>query len=93
VTAWIGNSEAIAAKHYLQVRDVDFERATKGAAKSDAKALQNAVQQPAAGFSKDSQTISEVFENKKVTLADANPCDSVQSYTVPPRGVEPLFSD
>ncbi len=23
----------------------------------------------------------------------ANPCDTVQTYLVPPRGVEPLFSD
>ena len=27
VCAWMGNSERIAAKHYLQVRDSDFERA------------------------------------------------------------------
>ncbi len=27
VTEWIGNSKAIAAKHYLQLRDSDFERA------------------------------------------------------------------
>lgn len=29
VTAWIGNSKAIAAKHYLQIRDEDFERAAQ----------------------------------------------------------------
>ena len=27
VCAWIGNSRAVAAKHYLQVRDEDFDRA------------------------------------------------------------------
>jgi len=31
VTAWIGNSKAIAAKHYLQVVDSDFERAARSA--------------------------------------------------------------
>jgi integrase len=93
VTAWIGNSETVATKHYLQVRDVDFDRAVKGAAKSDARNVQNPVQQPAASFSKDSQTISEVFENKRVMQAPANPCDTVQNYIIPPRGVEPLFSD
>jgi integrase len=30
VCAWIGNSQPIAAKHYLQVTDDDFERAAKG---------------------------------------------------------------
>jgi hypothetical protein len=83
----------VAAKHYLQIRDEDFDRAIKGAAKSDAQNVQNPMQHPAAGFSKDSQTISEVFENKKVTLAPANPCDAIQNYIIPPRGVEPLFSD
>ena len=34
VCAWIGNSEHIAAKHYLQVRDSDFERAAENAAES-----------------------------------------------------------
>jgi len=36
VCAWIGNSTAIAAKHYLQVRDSDFERAAESAAESAA---------------------------------------------------------
>ena len=79
----------VAAKHYLQVRDEDFDRAAGGAAKSDAKALQNPKQHPAAGFSKDSQTISEVFENKELTRVPATACDSVQNYTVPPVGLEP----
>jgi integrase len=40
VTAWIGNSKAIAAKHYLQIRDEDFERAARtptGAAQNPAQ--------------------------------------------------------
>ena len=28
VTAWLGNSEAVATKHYLQVTDADFEQAS-----------------------------------------------------------------
>ena len=31
VCAWLGNSEAIARKHYLQVREVDFQKATQKA--------------------------------------------------------------
>lgn len=31
VTAWLGNSEAIATKHYLQVTDADFDRASTAA--------------------------------------------------------------
>lgn len=36
VTAWLGNTPAIAMKHYLQVTDADFERAAKDEAKSGA---------------------------------------------------------
>lgn len=38
VCEWIGNSAAIAQKHYLQVTDADYEKATSqgGVAKSDA---------------------------------------------------------
>jgi len=38
VCAWLGNSAAVAAKHYLQVRDEDFQRAIQ-------EAVQNPVQQ------------------------------------------------
>ena len=50
VVAWIGNSAPIAARHYLQVTEADFERAAQGgkAAQSGAQAAQNQVQQPAA---------------------------------------------
>jgi hypothetical protein len=44
VVAWIGNTEAIAMKHYLQVTDAHFEPAAKGAAKSAAKSAAIATQ-------------------------------------------------
>ena len=37
VCSWIGNSEAVAAKHYLQVTDNHFELATQSNAKSNAQ--------------------------------------------------------
>jgi len=44
VTAWIGNSSRIAAKHYLQVTDADFERASgQRAAHADPRAPGGAV--------------------------------------------------
>ena len=45
VCAWIGNSQPIAAKHYLQVTCEHFERASSPDT-DDPKALQNPVQQP-----------------------------------------------
>jgi len=46
VCAWIGNSQRIAAKHYLRVTDADFTRATGKSLVSRAPAADNA--QPAA---------------------------------------------
>ena len=46
--AWIGNSAPIAARHYLQVTDADFDRAAmpaKRGAESGAAAAQNPAQQ------------------------------------------------
>lgn len=37
VTAWIGNSVAVAAKHYLQVTDGDFLRASSGGSRGAAE--------------------------------------------------------
>jgi integrase len=48
VTAWIGNTERVASKHYLQVTDDHFARAAQGGAKSGAPVVQNPVQHPAA---------------------------------------------
>ena len=49
VTAWLGNTPRIAMKHYLQVTDAYFERASQGGAESGARAAQNAAQQAHAG--------------------------------------------
>jgi integrase len=46
VCAWLGNSPAVAVKHYLQVTDADFESAANGSAKCSAPLAQNAAQTP-----------------------------------------------
>ena len=51
VTAWLGNTAKVAAKHYLQVTDDHFERG----AKSGAASVQNPVQQGVAPLRMDSQ--------------------------------------
>ena len=51
VCAWLGNSQPVAAKHYLQVTDDHFQQAAKGLA----GALHNPVQYPAARGRTDSQ--------------------------------------
>jgi integrase len=39
VCAWLGNSPTVANRHYLQVRDEDFERAATGGAESGAAGI------------------------------------------------------
>src|SRR6185312_1959291 len=83
VCEWIGNSAAIASKHYLTVREDDFERA----AKSGAVAVQNAVQQGPARPGDTTQVLSQVKANCGVVQdhaklsgttyypqGDSNPC-------------------
>lgn len=59
VCRWIGNSQQVARKHYLQVTDEHYARAQQPAsesgAKSDARATQNPAQQPHAGPRTDKQ--------------------------------------
>ena len=98
VVAWLGNSAPIAARHYLQVTDGDFDRAVAsprmgGGAESGAQEAQNAAQHAAAEKCTLSQESRKAPENKGFLPSIANPCDTVQQYLVPPRGVEPLFSD
>ncbi len=70
VTKWLGNTPTIATKHYLQVTDADFERATSRESKSGAKsgassappgekAVQNPVQTV---YATSRQKSSELFQ-------------------------------
>ena len=93
VVAWLGNSAPIAARHYLQVTDADFDRAVRGGAKSGALAAQNQAQQAAGDPGRLLQETAQAPDNQGLVLGCFNVCNDVQTYLVPPMGVEPLFSD
>lgn len=88
VCGWIGNSEAVARKHYLQVTDDHFERAIRG----DAEAAQNPAQQVHAEGRNDSQDESATNEKNPVLPGFATSSEYLPLCTVPLRGVEPRFS-
>jgi integrase len=95
VNAWIGNSRRVAEKHYLQVTDEHFERATR-AAKSDVTfcqtdelALQNPTQHPAATSRTNPQDTKKARVNQALVRDDASACDTLQNPKAPPRGLEP----
>jgi hypothetical protein len=60
VCQWIGNSAAIAQKHYLQVTEADFARAAQA---SDKKAARIRTQQPVASFREDTQEMQKPRRN------------------------------
>ena len=76
--SWIGNTEAVASKHYLQVTEDHF-----------AKALQNALQHPAVLPRTRSQATLPAHEKNQVLQGFAAGCEVVQSGRVEDRGLEP----
>lgn len=100
VCAWIGNSSAIAAKHYLQVTNEHFDRAIASGKpteeKAAQKAAQNPTQQPHAASRKTSHDEKQKTKNPANCGAFQDTAvgrDNPNKHLIPPRGVEPLFAD
>ncbi|HEX6983770.1 MAG TPA: site-specific integrase, partial [Planctomycetaceae bacterium] len=71
VCGWLGNSPAVAREHYLQITDVDFERA----ASEPTGAVRKAVQQPA-GTARSRSHAEDTRENAaQETRTDAVGCE------------------
>ncbi|MEX1095362.1 MAG: site-specific integrase, partial [Planctomycetales bacterium] len=80
VCAWLGNSEPIARRHYLQVTDEHFDRA--------AEALQNPMQQAHATARKTTQRAITANAKTPENPGCAKPRISVQNNRVEDRGLE-----
>jgi hypothetical protein len=80
-TAWMGNSEIVAAKHYLQVREEDFDEALK--------AVQKPVQQGAALSGMEMTFRSDDREKSPAIPADASPCFVMPCERLAAVGLEP----
>ena len=78
VCAWIGNSEKIAAKHYLQVTDDHFSKAVQNPVQQSAETACNGPQADLPA-SKKAPTLQEV----------ATHCEVLQNSLAPPVGLEP----
>jgi integrase len=94
VCAWIGNTERIAARHYLQVTDGDFERAATGAAKAGAgppePALQKPVQQPTAPPRSDPQAGHKSRDDCGLLREGAGEFSDMRDAQLTPTGFEPV---
>src|SRR5262249_16144073 len=93
VCAWLGNSELIAQKHYLQVTEDDFQRAAgikkavQKAVQCGAEAVQNAGQ---SAFGTDGQELTQASVREELVQILSTAVDGWQCTLVPPRGLEPL---
>jgi integrase len=87
VCAWIGNSEKVAREHYLMVTEAHYARAVAAPTVKDpiAEAVQKAVL-PAGVTNGQRQSL----EKESAVMPAIADYTAVQ---VPPRGVEPRFSD
>jgi integrase len=93
VVAWLGNSQLIAAKHYLQVRDEDFDRAASGTSEEENAA--QALQQASANGCNEAKTADNA--NRKPAFCSplqpiAAPCRADSYDDMGHKGLEPLTS-
>ena len=90
--AWLGHSTIVAAKHYWQVTDADFEKATKGEESTEEKALHKALQSVHAESRFDSQPVTVSHEQTLVLREFASSCEIVNKCLVGGTGFEPVTS-
>ncbi len=88
VTNWLGNTPAIAMRHYLMTADAHFDNALGG---TD-EAAQKAAQQVRAEGSKASQVTGAPNAKPPVLPGVASGCNCVQEYRVAGTGFEPATS-
>lgn len=84
VCAWIGNTKAIAAGHYLQVTDADWTRATASGEAASNPATYTRPSNPTA-----SQPKAQNPRNPADLVGVGVPCDTVESGPMGRGGLEP----
>ena len=89
VCAWIGNTQAVAAKHYLQVRDEDFDRAVQRDAKDDARATQKTTQQPTGDSGTSGQETTQAHVRHGLMPQSSSMCYNSPKGLAPRVGLEP----
>ena len=87
VCDWIGNTEAVASKHYLQVTEDHFARAVEQGAP---KGGQKEGQQPAVLPRRGAQPELAAHKKTPVLQGFAAGCEVVHTGRVEDRGLEPL---
>ncbi len=92
VCEWIGNTPNIALKHYLQVLDSDFAKATSGGAESGAVVVQNPVQSASANKRQEETASQNKLQNKQFGRSQPLAVSSRHTIEMGDKGLEPLTS-
>jgi integrase-like protein len=79
VAKCLGNTQAVAMRHYVDVTDADFERATTGTETSDEKAAQKGAQHAHAMGCNESQLTKAAHEKTPVLLGSASSRETPQT--------------
>lgn len=88
VAKWLGNTQAIAMRHYVDVRDVDFELAIRREPAIGDKAAQNAAQQVSEMNGDEPQHNDAVTQKPSVLHGIATSHDTVQKHGMEVAGIE-----
>ena len=91
VCQWIGNSPAVAARHYLQVTDEHFARATGERQRSDAESDAAENETGPHGCAVEGATTGE-SDFLTPAHATSQPCNPADMYLVGDTGLEPVTS-
>lgn len=90
VCAWIGNSRAVAQKHYLQVTDDHFAQARGSAKPAAVGAAQIAAQYPAESSLPEQEAVGSTNEKGPETPGHSERYSLVHNDLVGGKGLEPL---
>ena len=89
VAKWLGNTQPVAMRHYVDVTDADFERAATGGGVPDSKAAQKAAQSVRVRSGNESQPEGSAQEKTPVLQDAATSRESVQNRGMEAAGIEP----
>lgn len=93
VAKWLGNTQAVAMRHYVDVTDADFERAISGDVPATEQAAHKAAQQTHATAGSESQTKRRARKKSRSLRGSALSCATPQAPGMEAAGIEPASRD
>lgn len=89
VAKWLGNTQAVAMRHYVDVTDADFERAARGTETGAEGAAQKAAQSGGAGSRGEPHGERRAQEKPRELQHSASACEVEQIAGMEAAGIEP----